>query len=167
MMYNRFIALDFETSTHKSISACAIGIAVVENLIITDKFYSLIKPPVRTFSFTHIHGITWNDVKDKPTFGELWNDIKQYFRKIDFIAAHNSIFDSGIFNACCDYYCIKKPAEKFQCTCSIAREKLKLRDNTLATVSGFLGIELQHHNALSDAMACAEIMIRFLKYGGI
>jgi DNA polymerase-3 subunit epsilon len=159
LMHNRFLALDFETANNGRNSACALGIAVVEDRIITEHVSFLIKPPKNYFIHTDIHGITWNDVKSKPTFEDIWPDIKKYFNKIDFIAAHNVPFDRSVMEACCDHYSIKAPKEKYRCTLKLSREKLNLESNTLDSVCRYYGIELDHHNALSDTMACAKIMI--------
>jgi DNA polymerase III epsilon subunit-like protein len=35
--------------------------------------------------------------------------------------------------------------------------------NKLDSVSAHFGIELDHHNALSDSLACAKIMMNFMK----
>jgi DNA polymerase-3 subunit epsilon len=161
-LYNRFIAIDFETANRDAASACAIGIAVVENLTVISEFYSLIKPPTDYFTFTDIHRITWEDVKDKPTFNELWSDIKKYFEKIDFVAGHNIGFDRSVLKGCCAYYNIEMPKLKYKCSWQLSRSRLKLTSNALDKVSAYFGIELDHHNALSDATACAKIMINFL-----
>ena len=161
--YNRFIAIDFETANNHRNSACALGIAVVEDLVITDKFYTLIKPPQDYFLFTGIHGITRRDVIDKPVFGDLWPEIREYFNNIDFVAAHNVVFDRGVLEACCAYYGIKKPETRYKCTLQMARKRLNLNRNNLDKVAEYFGIELIHHHALSDTLACAEIMIRFMK----
>lgn len=158
---NRFIALDFETANNKRYSACAAGIAVVENLIITEKKEFLIRPPDKYFIYSNVHGITWDNVKDKPTFTDVWPEIKKYFRDIDFIAAHNSHFDEGVLHACCGYYNIQLPAIKFKCSMRLARKKLSLASYSLHSVCSHYRINLNHHNALSDAAACAEIMINF------
>ena len=39
-----FVAIDFETMTPELTSACAIGLVRVHNGVISQKFYSLIKP---------------------------------------------------------------------------------------------------------------------------
>ena len=59
-MNTDFIAIDFETATGHRDSACAIGIAVVEDLKVVDTFYSLIQPPGLLFhpGNVRIHGIT-------------------------------------------------------------------------------------------------------------
>ena len=161
-MYNRFLALDFETANNERNSACALGLAVVENKVITEQVSFLIKPPKSYFIHTDIHGITWDDVRNKPTFDQIWIDIKKYFKKIDFIVAHNSSFDRSVMKACCDYYGIKAPEKDYKCTLQLSRKMLNLENNRLETVCEYYGIELNHHNALSDTLACAKIMINFM-----
>jgi len=162
-MYNRFIAIDFETANNKRNSACALGIAVVENLIITEEYYTLIKPPSSYFTFTYLHKITWEDVREKPAFYEIWPELQHYFRDIDFVVAHNVSFDKAVLEICCNYYNLPKPDVKYKCTCQLSRRRLKLQSNSLDSVSDYFGIELNHHHALSDTLACANIMINFLK----
>jgi DNA polymerase-3 subunit epsilon len=162
-MNRRFIAMDFETAGYSRNSACAVGIVLVDNLVITDQFYTLIRPPVNDFRFTWLHGISWNDVKDKPAFDELWPEISGYFDGIDFAVAHNAPFDRSVLRACCAFYGIDEPGVDFECTLRIARKRLALSSNKLDRVSAHFGIELDHHNALSDSLACAKIMMNFLK----
>ncbi len=160
--HNRFIAIDFETANTVPASACALGIAVVENLSIAKEYYSLIKPPMDYFKFTDIHGITWDHVKDQMTFNELWPVIRQYFENIDFVAGHNIGFDRTILKGCCAHYNINLPKLNYKCSWQLSRKNLNLKSNALDKVSAWFGIELEHHNALSDAIACAKIMINFL-----
>ena len=51
------------------------------------------------------------------------------------------------------------PEVPFVCTVQVARKKWGLKPNDLASVCRRLGIGLIHHNALSDAEACARIVI--------
>jgi len=67
-----FVAIDFETADYPRESACAVGLVRVENHRIVERKYSLIKPPREKFVFTYLHGITWEDVANQPTFRELW-----------------------------------------------------------------------------------------------
>ena len=88
-MSQRFLAIDFETADYSRDSASANGLANVENHEIDETASYLIKPPSSRFVFTHIHGITWNDVKEERTFGELWPSISRFFEGADFIVAHD------------------------------------------------------------------------------
>jgi DNA polymerase-3 subunit epsilon len=71
-----FAAIDFETANYSPDSACAIGLVVVKGDRIVRREHYLIRPPDRQFVFTFIHGIAWEDVRDAPTFHELWPTLK-------------------------------------------------------------------------------------------
>ncbi|HEY1406883.1 MAG TPA: 3'-5' exonuclease [Spirochaetota bacterium] len=166
MRHNRFLAIDFETANYERTSACALGLVVVEDCEIVEKKSVLIRPPSSYFTFTYIHGITWNDVKTEPSFEEIWPDIEGYFQNIDFVAAHNAPFDRSVLNGCCEHYNISPPDTDFSCTLRLSRKLLMLESYNLKSVSNYYGIELDHHNALSDTLACAKIMINFIKAEG-
>jgi DNA polymerase-3 subunit epsilon len=154
-----FVAIDFETADRGRDSACAIGIIRVENYQIIQCRHFLIRPPRRRFEFSSIHGITWDDVAQKPTFGDLWPHINLLIQDASFIAAHNASFDKGVLYACCDAYEITKPQQNFICTVQLARRTWNIRPTKLPNVCQHLEIQLEHHQALSDAEACARIVI--------
>jgi DNA polymerase-3 subunit epsilon len=154
-----FVALDFETANHYRDSACAIGLVRVEDNQIVQKQHFLIRPPSPLFKFTYIHGITWYDVVHEPDFGGLWPQIDEFIRDADFLAAHNASFDRSVLYACCDAKQITRPLQGFQCTVHLARKNWKLPNAKLPTVCEYLRIPLNHHEALSDAEACARIVI--------
>ena len=70
-----FVAIDFETANPKHNSACAIGITQVQDGIVQNTFYSLIRPPELEFSHwnTRVHGISESDVVDSPSLKDLWD----------------------------------------------------------------------------------------------
>lgn len=154
-----FLALDFETANRYSNSACAIGLVRVEANQIVQRDYFLIRPPQRWFEFSAIHNIQWHDVATQPDFGELWDRLSLHFHAVDFIAAHNASFDRRVLHACCDTYGILKPLQDFICTVKLARQTWKIYPTKLPNVCEHLGILLDHHQALSDAEACARIVI--------
>lgn len=154
-----FLALDFETANRHSNSACAIGLVRVEKAQIVQRSYFLIRPPHRWFEFTDIHHIQWEDVAAQPDFGELWATLSEHFADVSFIAAHNASFDRRVLYACCDTYGINRPHQNFVCTVKLARQTWKIYPTKLPHVCEHLGIALEHHQALSDAEACAQIVI--------
>jgi DNA polymerase-3 subunit epsilon len=158
-----FLAIDFETADYGSDSACAVGLVRVCDGEIVRRDAFLIRPPRRNMVFTHIHGITWADVADKPTFGEHWHRIEQQMAGIDFLVAHNAGFDRGVLNACCRTYGLPVPPHPFQCTMQLARKLWNIRPTKLPNVCRHFGIPLNHHDAGSDTEACARIMIEALK----
>ena len=159
---HNFCAIDFETACYQPASACAIGLVRVRDSIIVDTLYTLLKPPegmdILPY-FTGIHGITMEDIADAPAFDEIWPKIRDFIGA-DFLVAHNASFDRGVFNDSLAYYGIVFAVPIFECTVQCSRRKWPELDNhKLDTVSDFLGIELTHHEALSDALACAKIYI--------
>lgn len=46
-----FAAIDFETANFERSSVCSVGIVVVRNGEIVDKFYSLIKPEPEYYNY--------------------------------------------------------------------------------------------------------------------
>lgn len=157
--YTRFAALDFETADYGRDSACAISVIVAENGAIKKKFYSLIRPPRRDFIFSYLHGITWKDVATQPRFHELWPDIKKLLTNIDFIAAHNAAFDRSVLFSCCSNAGIDNPEHDFLCTVKLARKQWNLFPTKLPDVCNYLEIPLKHHDAYSDTLACAKIVL--------
>ncbi len=155
-----FIAIDFETADHGHDSACAIGIVRVVGGRVTDASHYLIRPPRSSFLFSYVHGITWDDVKDEPTFGELWTELSKKFHGADYFAAHNKGFDRTVLRACCESAGVKMPDAPFVCTVQASRKVLNIKPATLDNVCRVLMIKLNHHDALSDAKACASILIK-------
>lgn len=154
-----FVAIDFETADHGPDSACAVGLVRVEDGRIVRRVRQLLRPPRRRVMFTNIHGITWQDVQDKPSFGEAWPLLQDVLEGAVFLAAHNAGFDRAVLNACCHEAGLAPPLQPFVCTVRQARHTLGIRPANLANVARVLELKLDHHDALSDAEACARIVM--------
>ncbi len=155
----RFAAIDFETASHGRDSACAMGVVIVERGRIVERLYELIRPPSRQFTFTYIHGLSWEDVKHAPSFDAVWTGIARELAGVEFLAAHNAPFDKGVLGACCATYEMPAPEQPFVCTVRLARAQWDIHPTKLPDVCRHLGIDLRHHQADSDAEACARIVI--------
>ncbi len=156
---NCFVALDFETADHGRDSACAVGVVRVRGEEIVERHHWLIRPPRARFVFTYLHGITWERVANEPSFGELWPQLAVRLGGVAFVAAHNAAFDREVLRTCCAAARVQPPAMRFECTMQMARAVWNVRPTALPDVCRFLGIALNHHDALSDAEACARIVI--------
>lgn len=161
--FNRFAAIDFETADYGRDSACSVSIVIVENGRIAKKSHFLIRPPRKNFVFSYLHGIAWKDVAKKPSFAELWPKISILLNKIEFISAHNAFFDRAVLSACCDMGGIISPDVRYLCTMRLARCLWGIYPTQLPDVCRHFGISLNHHNAESDATACAKIVLRALE----
>ena len=154
-----FVAIDFETADPLPDSACAVALVRVEGGEIRDRFQSLIQPPRPEVHFTHIHGLRWEDLADQPTFAAIWPAMRDFLEGAAFLAAHNARFDQGVLEACCRAAGVEPPGIPFVCTVRLARATWGLFPTRLPDVCRFLGIPLRHHQALSDAEACARIVL--------
>lgn len=157
-----FTAIDFETANENPASACSIGLVIVENGTIVDKKEYFIKPTVGEFRPINvsIHGITENNVKDSPTFSNLWDNIKHHIEN-QIIIAHNASFDINVLLSTLEYYNINVPNFKYACTQKLAQQAFTdLKNYRLNDVADFLNLNHIHHNSLSDAVIAAEIGIR-------
>ena len=159
-----FVAIDFETADFGRDSACAVALVRVENNQIVAKTHALIRPPRSRFHFTYIHGITWERVKNEPTFREIWPELETYLEGAKFFVAHNAPFDKGVLEHCCYGAGLAPPRLPFKCTVRLARKIWKLPSNKLNLVCEHLNIPLNHHDALSDAEGCAKIVIAAMEH---
>lgn len=160
-----FTAIDFETANYDRASACQIGIVVVQNSEIVRTYSSYIKPSPNMFIpfLTEIHNIDAKTVSKSPSFAELWPEISGYLINPEMLVAHNSPFDMGVLSACCEKYGIEYELPDNFCTCRAARKKLPhLVNHKLSTVCSHYSIDLNHHEALSDARAAALIALKLL-----
>src|SRR6266851_1009730 len=156
---NTFVAIDFETANRSLDSACAVALVRVEDWQVTERAHWLIRPPRKNFHFTYLHGISWQDVALEPTFQELWPKLREFMETASFLAAHNAEFDQSVLQACCRVARIAPPALPFRCTVELARRVWKIYPTKLPLVCARLGISLNHHDARSNAEACARIVI--------
>lgn len=159
----RFLAIDFETANQNPDSACAIGAVLGDRDSLIHQYSSLIRPPTPVFAFTHIHGLTWAQCQHAPGFDAAWDDVALLAQEADVIVAHNARFDFGVMLACCRRNAIRPPELPVACTVLLARRAWGLPSNRLSALASHFGLELNHHEALSDARACAKIFQRLLR----
>ncbi len=150
-----FVAIDFETATAKRDSACALAMVVVEDCKIVAEHYFLIKPPGNNYNYinTGIHGIRAADTYTEPTIAERYGLIFDILNGAN-VVAHNSAFDISVLKASLGYFGLEVPTPASIC-CTYRMTGLKLN-----VCCCNYGIDLVHHEALSDARACAQIYLR-------
>lgn len=159
--YPDFIAIDFETANRNRNSACSLALIVVEENQIVNKKHWYINPPTDDFYFSYLHGIKKSTVLNAPTLAELWETELKFYIENKLIVAHNASFDISVLQTSLSEAGITQPKIQYLDTVEYARNFFPtLENHKLPTVCKFLGISLNHHNALSDAEACAQIVIK-------
>ncbi len=147
-----FTAIDFETANPDPWSICQVGLVRVEMGIISYEISLLVQPPNNNYwtRFVEIHGISPNKTAHSPTFDQIWPIIAPYiFNQV--VVAHNGpSFDFRVLEKTLGYYGMVAPEYQKNCTYKIFR-------SNLAALCCRHKIELNHHDALSDARACARL----------
>ncbi|OCB78079.1 3'-5' exonuclease [Flavobacterium crassostreae] len=156
-----FTAIDFETAT--AFHPCSVGIVTVENGIIVEEFVSLIKPPNNLYSpYTiSVHGIYPQDTANAKTFAQLFPEIQKRLQN-RIIVAHNESFDRNVLFKSMAFYNLNHQnlgiANQWECTVKIYKAK-GLKPTKLSDCCRAMQIALNHHEALSDARACAKLYL--------
>lgn len=151
-MENTFTAIDFETAQGYRWSICQVGLVRVEEGKIVKELNLLVQPPQNYYwtKMVQIHGITPNDTVESPFFDEIWHLIEPYI-KYQTVVAHNGLsFDFPVLKSTLEYYDVAEPEYEKKCTYRIFR-------SNLAALCNQYQISLNHHDALSDARACAAL----------
>lgn len=159
-----FAAIDFETANGRRSSVCAVGVVIVREGKIADRFYSLIQPSPNYYTYwtTEVHGLTRRDTDLQPTFPEIWSQIAPLIEGLPLVA-HNRPFDESCLKAAFAEYDMEYPGYEFHCTLAASRRCLDLPCHQLHVTAAACGFDLtDHHNALADAEACAAIALKIL-----
>ena len=137
-----------------------VGVVVIENGEMVDRFQSLINPEIEIpFNVTLIHGITNGMVESEPTFSEIADQLDEITRDCVFIA-HSVQFDFGFIKA--EFNRIGKSFDRKRlCTVRLSKRLIPgLKSHSLASLCHFYSIQNQRaHRALEDAEATARIFL--------
>ena len=156
-----FTAIDFETAIGHH--PCSVGIVTVENGRIIDEYVALIKPPRNEYSpYTiAVHGIYPRDTINAKSFAQVFPEIQKRLQN-RIIVAHNESFDRNVLMKTMDLYGLDYSdlniASKWECTVKIYKAK-GFKPTKLGDCCNEMNIELNHHEALSDARACAKLYL--------
>lgn len=166
-MFKYILGLDFETANAFRSSACAVGavkLSVSGEMI--NHYYSLINPE-EDFDYFNVmvHGITPEMVVDAPHVPEAMAHVFSMVDDETIVVCHNAAFDFSVMRAAREKDPFPIPDLTFTCTYRLASRLIdNLVSYTLPAVAAEFGLDnLMHHNAVSDAGACAAILLQFVK----
>jgi DNA polymerase-3 subunit epsilon len=154
---NNFTAIDFETAHSKRWSICQVGLVRVENGVITKELSILVQPPDNFYweRFIDFHGITPEITRNSPTFDQIWHLVEPYIKDQSVVAHNGMSFDFPVLAQTLAYYEKEVPEYEKHCT-------YRLFGSNLASLCDKYDIPLNHHEALSDARACAVLYLKHL-----
>ena len=157
-------AIDFETANNERSSVCSVGVVIVRDGEIVDRFYSLIKPEPEYYNYwcSRVHGLCADDTANAPIFPEVWAQIDPKIAGLPLVA-HNKAFDESCLKAVFRVYQTDYPDYPFLCTCVASRKLWPGGSHSLDVIAARCGYDLSnHHHALADAEACAAIALQIL-----
>jgi DNA polymerase-3 subunit epsilon len=155
-----YLALDVETANADFSSICQLGIVHFKNGHIVDKKQSLIDPQDYFDPFNvNIHGITEEDVKEAPTFADLYPELLEYLQNQ--IIVHHMPFDKTAITRACAENDLEPLKPFWLDSAKVARRtwtNFAYKGYGLSNLADYLEIEFDHHDALEDAFAAGAIV---------
>ncbi|WP_442952135.1 PolC-type DNA polymerase III [Peptacetobacter sp.] len=166
LLSQEFVVFDLETTGFSNINdkITEIGAVKIKDFKIVDRFSELINPQKDiSYKIQELTGITNEMVKDKPTIEEILPKFMEFVGE-DVLVAHNADFDTGFIMQKCIEQGIEYKNKKID-TLMLARIMLpNLKRYKLDKVAKEVGVQLlNHHRAVDDAEATANIFIKFLE----
>ena len=158
-----FDTVDVETANADRSTICQIGIVHVRDGQISDRWASLVDPEDWFDDWNiNIHGISEETVKGAPTLLELDDELRGRLGA-SVVVSHTS-FDRVAIERAMEKYGLGQPRFTWLDSAKVVRrawpDRYSCRGYGLASVAHDLGIVFRHHDALEDATAAAEIVIR-------
>ena len=158
-----FNAIDVETANADRASICQISIVHVRDGEIEDRWQTLVNPEDWFDPWSvSIHGIDDDDVRDSPTLPDVRAELGARLRG-SILVSHTS-FDRVAFERAMTRYDLEQLQVTWLDSAKIARrawpDRYGRRGYGLKNIARDLDISFRHHDALEDARAAAEIVLR-------
>ncbi|WP_312488417.1 3'-5' exonuclease [Sphingomonas sp.] len=162
-----FVVIDVETACSRTSSICQIGIVGYAAGVEVLAYETLVDPCDDFSSFNvGIHGITAEHVLGKPTFAALHPKLAAHLGGRVTVA--HSGFDKGALGRACERDALPPIAARWLDSVTIARRAWpELPNHKLNTLAAFLELEHRHHDALSDARAAGQVVLRAMAQTGL
>lgn len=150
-----FVAMDFEyLYLAKYDTPCAVGLVKVVDNVVIEKYYSLIYQPEQNATLAPNNGITPAMLANAPHYEEV------YRRMVEFVGNYPIV----VHNAGTEKKVLEETTYPMEMKC-LAHSQFIDTDHlsghrSLQVLCDEYNIPLNHHNALSDAEACAEVYLR-------
>ena len=162
-----YVVFDVETTGLSAERDRLIEIAAVKvkNGTEIDSFESYINPqrPISEL-ITRLTSITNDDVRDAPLEKEVMTNFYNWLDKDDILVAHNAKFDLGFLDTCFERLGLENKNNASIDTLFVSRaENKEAKRHGLSNLAKLYKVRLvQHHRAIYDTKATAEIFVKML-----
>ena len=158
-----FNAIDVETANADPSSICQIGIVFIRSGKIMRSLSILVNPEVRFNAFNvRLHGISEDTVRDSKTLPQIQANLRRLIEGLPLVS--HTPFDRVALDRAMARYGLKAIRTFWLDSAKIARrawpERYGRKGWSLANIAGDLGISFRHHDAVEDARAAGEIVLK-------
>jgi DNA polymerase-3 subunit epsilon len=162
-----FVVIDVETACSRVSSICQVGIVGFRDGAEIFEYETLIDPLDHFSSFnTRIHGITVDHVRGQPAYADVHGIIDGHLAGRLTVA--HSYFDKGALGAACRVHGLAPIETRWLDSVRVAKRAWPhLQSHRLNVLTRYLGIRHKHHDALSDARAAGQVIVRAIEHTGI
>jgi len=162
-----FCVIDLETTggNHQTDRIIEIGLVKIKKLKIVEKKSILINPQIAISDFIQkLTGIRQRDVEKAPIIEDVLQEVVAFI-DTDVLVAHNISFDIPFLNAVLAKHQYPQLTNKVLCTNVMTKHLIpEIMNSNLNYMSKLFSIEHNKaHRAQDDALATAELLIRYLE----
>ena len=170
----KFTVIDVENANPTSEllgSICQVGVAVVESGKIVANWSQLIDPQISDRDWwsqnIKIHGIRPSDVRGKPTFRDIYPEIKRSVARGKIVS--HTLTDRDKIDRACKRYGLLMLGNPWRDSLTLARQAWPIgtriqrkcvSSHSLPEIAPILGIHYKPHDAGEDARAEAELVLK-------
>jgi len=164
-----FVAIDVETANANLASICQVGVVTFEDGRIVESWGSLVNPQ-DYFDWINvdIHGIDETTVKGAPTFQQIYPAMSD--RLQNQVAVSHTSFDRTALLQATAKHNLANVSCRWLDSARVVRRAWAQWSRAgygLTNVCGTLGIPFVAHDAVEDARAAGEVLLRAMKTTGI
>jgi DNA polymerase-3 subunit epsilon len=163
-----FVCIDVETANSALSSICQIGIVRFEHGKLASRWSQLIDPEDYFDAMNvSIHGIDERDVRDAPTLPEVYEELRRHLH--DQVTVSHTSFDRASVTRALAKYNLPPVSCRWLDSARLVRRtwtEFSSSGYGLSRVCAKLEIQFQHHDAVEDARAAGEIVLRAMEAKG-
>jgi DNA polymerase-3 subunit epsilon len=165
----RFVAIDFETANPDLSSVCQVGVAIFEAGKLTESWGSLVNPE-DDFHWMNVavHGISEAEVQNAPSFKQVYELVCEKMSS-GVVVSHTS-FDRAVWSQSLARHGLEHRDYPWLDSARVVRrawDKWAYSGYGLSNVCRELKIDYKAHDAVEDARAAGEVLIRAMTDTGL
>jgi DNA polymerase-3 subunit epsilon len=168
-MPEKFVAIDFETANADLASICQVGVVTFDDGRVFESWGSLVNPQDYFDRINvDIHGINEAAVKNAPTFQQIYAAMLD--RLQDQVVVSHTLFDRAALSQAIAKHNLPSISCHWLDSANVVRRawtQWSCKGYGLTNVCGELGIIYTPHDAVEDARAAGEVLLRAIRTTGI